>query len=32
MADKRLNLPSMALHNLWTLRRKAAVQPWTDDG
>jgi len=23
------NLPSMALHNLWTARRKVEVQPWT---
>jgi len=23
---------SMTPHNLWTARRKAEVQPWTDDG
>ena len=28
---KWLNLPSMAPHNLWPSRRKAEVQPWTDD-
>jgi len=27
-----LNLPSMAPHYLWALRRKAEVQPWTDNG
>jgi len=25
---KWLNLPSVASHNLWTLRRKAEAQPW----
>ena len=29
---KWLNLPSMIPHNLWTARRKAEVQPRTDDG
>jgi len=29
---KWLNLPSMTPHNLWTARRKAEVQPWTDNG
>jgi len=29
---KWLNLPSKTPHNLWTARRKAEVQPWTDDG
>jgi len=29
---KWLNLPSMALHNLWTSRRKAEIQPWIDKG
>jgi len=29
---KWLNLPSKTSHNLWTVRRKAEVQPWTDDG
>jgi len=24
--------PSMTPHNLWTARRKAKVQPWTDNG
>jgi len=27
-----LNPLSMAPRNLWTSKRKAAVQPWTDDG
>jgi len=27
-----LNLHSMAPNNLWTLRKKAEVQPSTDDG
>jgi len=29
---KWLNLSSMRPHNLWTARRKAEVQPQTDDG
>jgi len=29
---KWLNLPSMTPHNLWTVRRKAEVQPRTDNG
>jgi len=29
---KRPNLPSMAPHDLWTRRRKAKVQLWTDYG
>ena len=29
---KWLKLPSMAPHNLWTLKRKAKVHPWTDNG
>jgi len=29
---KWLNLPSKTPHNLWTARRKAEVQPRTDDG
>jgi len=29
---KWLNLPSMTPPSLWTVRRKAEVQPWTDDG
>jgi len=29
---KQLNLPSMAPHNLWKLRRKAEVQLWIDNG
>jgi len=29
---KWLNLPSMAPRSLWTVRRKAELQPWTDDG
>jgi len=29
---KWLNLPSMAPHNLWTSRKQAEVQPWTDEG
>ena len=29
---KWFNLPSMTPHNLWTLRRKAEVQPRTDNG
>jgi len=29
---KWLKLPSKIPHNLWTARRKAEVQPWTDDG
>jgi len=28
---KWLNLASMAPHNLWTLRRQAEVQSWTDN-
>ena len=31
--DKKwLNLPSMTPHNLWTARKKAKVQIWTDNG
>jgi len=29
---KWLNFPLMALHSLWTSRRKAYIQPWTDNG
>ena len=29
---KWLNLPSMAPHNPRISRRKAEIQPWTDDG
>jgi len=29
---KWLNLPAMTPHSLWTVRRKAEVQPRTDDG
>ena len=29
---KWLNLPSKTPHNLWTARRRAEIQPWTDDG
>jgi len=31
VAEKWLNLPSMAPHGLWTAKRKAEVQPWTDN-
>jgi len=30
LGRKWLNLPSMTPHNLWTVRRKAEVQPWID--
>jgi len=32
VAEKWLNLPSIAPHNLWKSKREAEIQPWTDNG